>query len=62
MKAYQKTKDKSKFFNNFFDTLAGTDVLRKQIEQGFSEKQIRKTWQNDLKKYKKMREKYLLYD
>lgn len=62
LKAYQKTTDKTKFFNPFFNTLAGTDILRKQIEAGWNEKQIRKTWQNSLNKYKKIRKKYILYE
>ena len=52
------------FFNKnlFFDKLAGTDKLRKQIEAGMTEKEIRATWQNDLNAFKKMRAKYLLYE
>lgn len=61
IKAYQNTSDKSKFFNNFFVKLAGTQKLRQQIEQGLSEKEIRKSWQTDLDRFKKIREKYLLY-
>lgn len=61
IKAYQNTSDKSKFFNNFFVKLAGTQKLRQQIEQGLSEKEIRKSWQTDLDRFKKTREKYLLY-
>ena len=45
----------------WFDLLAGTDQLRKQIQQGLSEETIRKTWQSDLDSYKEMRKKYLLY-
>lgn len=60
---YQKSTDKSKFFSSpsFFDKLAGSDSLRKQIVAGLSEKQIRDTWKADLKKYKIIRQKYLLY-
>src|SRR5690554_1946259 len=61
IKAYQNTSDKSKFFNNFFVKLAGTQKLRQQIEQGLSEKEIRKSWQTDLDRFKKTRKKYLLY-
>lgn len=50
------------FFNSFFDKLAGSDVLRKQIEAGVSEEAIRASWQADLKTFKVMRKKYLLYD
>lgn len=60
---YQKTPDKSTFFARpeFFDKLAGTDQLRKQILAGKSEAQIRASWSDDLKNYKQMRKKYLLY-
>lgn len=60
---YKKMPDKSKFFSRaaFFDKLAGTDELRKQIMAGKSEDDIRKSWEADLKAYKEMRKKYLLY-
>lgn len=59
---YEAYPAKEKFFNNFFDTLAGTDQLRKQIENGMDEDAIRKSWENALKKYKQIRKKYLLYE
>ena len=46
---------------SFFDRLAGTDVFRKQLLSGMSEKEIRNSWQLDLEKYKEMRLKYVLY-
>ena len=60
---YQKMPDKSQFFTRaeFFDKLAGTDELRKQIIAGKSEKEIRASWAEDLKEYKQMRKQYLLY-
>ena len=62
--AYANYADKEHFFlaNNFFDKLAGTDQLRKQIEDGWSEEEIRGTWKEDLERFKEMRKKYLLYD
>ena len=54
--------DNSKFFTNFFDKLAGTDALRKQIIAGTSEEEIRASWQDDLKAFKKVRRQYLLYE
>ena len=62
MKMYRRV-PKGKFFlkNNFFDKLAGTTELRKQIEAGMSEKEIRATWQPGLDEFKKIREKYLIY-
>ena len=47
---------------NWFDLLAGTDMLRKQIIKGLSEKEIRESWQSDLEQYKKIRKKYLIYN
>jgi len=49
------------FFRKYFDLLAGTDSLRLQIEKGYTAKQIRKSWQPDLEKFKKIRMKYLIY-
>ena len=51
------------FFNSpkFMDKLAGTDKLRKAIEAGQSEKQIRQSWQQDLSDFKAKRVPYLLY-
>jgi uncharacterized protein YbbC (DUF1343 family) len=58
---YQKSDFKDKYFINFFNTLAGTDELKKQIESGMSEEAIKSSWQKDLNAYKKTRKKYLLY-
>jgi uncharacterized protein YbbC (DUF1343 family) len=58
---YKTAPDQSKFFNNFFDKLAGTDKLRKQIIEGKTEEEIRASWQPGLRKYAEMRKKYLLY-
>jgi uncharacterized protein YbbC (DUF1343 family) len=51
------------FFSSpsFFDKLAGSDKLRKQLLAGKTEKEIRQSWQADLEEYAKLREKYLLY-
>lgn len=60
---YNKTPDKSTFFArpDFFDKLAGTDALRLQILEGWSEEEIRASWAEELEEYKTMRAKYLLY-
>ena len=52
-----------KFFlrSNFFEKLAGTTELRRQIEQGMSEEAIRATWQPGLERFKAIRAKYLIY-
>jgi uncharacterized protein YbbC (DUF1343 family) len=58
---YNESDDKSKFFTSFFDKLAGSDQLRLKIIEGKSDKQIRDSWQTDLKEFKIKRIKYLLY-
>jgi uncharacterized protein YbbC (DUF1343 family) len=60
IKAYKQNTSKD-FFNTFFTKLAGTKKLQEQIEQGLSEKEIRKTWVKDLISFKKIRKKYLIY-
>jgi uncharacterized protein YbbC (DUF1343 family) len=62
IKAYTETSDKQKFFSPFFTKLAGTKKLQKQIEAGVSKEEIQKSWERDLKKFKKTRKKYLIYN
>lgn len=45
----------------WFNLLAGNDILLQQIKDGLSEKEIKKSWAQELAVYKKMRKKYLLY-
>jgi len=61
--AYQNYPDKEHFFlrNKFFDKLAGSNKLRRQIQAGVDAKEIKKSWQKDLNDFKKIRENYLLY-
>lgn len=54
-------KDSTDFFNPYFDKLAGTDQLRKDLIKGKPEQEIRKSWENDLKVFMLIRKKYLLY-
>lgn len=58
---YAEASNKNDFFNSFFDKLAGTDELKKQIEAGLSENEIRNTWGEKLEAFKVIRKKYLLY-
>ena len=60
-KRNQKDIKQNTFFNSFFDKLAGSDALRLQIIAGKSAKEIKKSWEKDLEKYKIIRKKYLLY-
>lgn len=48
--------------NNFIDKLAGSRALREQILAGWTEEEIRASWQEDLQAFKRMRENYLIYD
>ncbi len=59
---YKKSPDKFFARPEFFDKLAGTDKLRKQMLEGWTEEQIRDSWKEELAEYKAMRKKYLLYE
>jgi len=61
IKAYRDFPQKDMFFTPYFDTLAGGKLLREQIISGMSEEAIRATWADGLKKFGKIRDKYLLY-
>ena len=63
MNTYKLFPGKDSFFlaNNFFNKLAGNDVLMRQIKTGVSEKEIRKSWEPGLTRFKMTRKKYLLY-
>ena len=59
--SFKQINDKNNFFRSDFDKLSGTSNLRKQIIEGLSESEIRYSWKEGLEKFKKIREKYLLY-
>lgn len=61
---YRKMGKADRFFTRpqWFDILIGTPAVRQQIMQGASEEEIRMGWQEELAKYRKTREKYLLYE
>ena len=62
IKAYENSTDKSLFFlTNGFTKHAGTTKLQKQIEAGMTEADIKATWQEDLKHFRNIRVKYLIY-
>ncbi len=60
---YNVVANRNLFFlgNNFFEKLAGTGELRKQIMEGISEEDIRATWQPALQQFKTVRSQYLIY-
>lgn len=63
LEVYQNAPDKEQFFlkTNFFDKLAGGKSLQEQLKAGWSEQQIRKSWEPQLSQFKQKRKKYLLY-
>jgi uncharacterized protein YbbC (DUF1343 family) len=61
VEAYNRCPEKEEFFNNFFNTLAGTDKLKKQIIAGKTAREIKASWQEGLDEFKKIRKKYLIY-
>jgi uncharacterized protein YbbC (DUF1343 family) len=62
LEAYRAFPKKELFFSSYFDTLAGTDALRIQIEAGWGEERIRASWKKDLEQFKLIRRTYLIYD
>ena len=59
--AFKKTPKTEKFFGKTFTIHAGNTKLQTQIEQGVSIKEIRRSWQKDLNKFKKTRKQFLIY-
>lgn len=60
--SYNTLNNDSTFFINYFEKLAGTDKLRKQIEKGWSEERIKKSWRPGIKEFMTIRKKYLIYN
>ena len=61
IETYKQCPEKEEFFNNFFDKLAGTDKLRKQIIAEKTQKEIKESWQEGLEGFKEIRGEYLIY-
>lgn len=61
IRAYRNWKGTESFFTAYFDKLAGNEILREQIIRGLPEEEIRNSWKPDIERFKKIREKYLLY-
>lgn len=62
LEAYKDFPRKEEFFTSYFNTLAGTDKLRKMVEEGWDEERIRASWQPELAEYKLKRREYLIYE
>lgn len=58
--AYRDVGDE-KFFNTFFELLVGNGNVRQMIIDGKSADEIKATWTEDVKTFKELRRKYLLY-
>jgi len=58
---YDEAADKENFFNPFFDKLAGTDQLKKDIQAGLNKEEIYARWTKELEDFEQIRAKYLLY-
>jgi len=61
LEMYKSYGSKPEFFNSFFDKLAGTPDLKKQIIEGKTEAEIRASWESELQQFKKIRRNYLIY-
>ncbi|MFA6806449.1 MAG: DUF1343 domain-containing protein, partial [Bacteroidales bacterium] len=59
---YKAYPNKEKFFQSFFDKLAGSKYLKQDIMEGKQEKEIRESWEKDIEEFKEIREKYLIYN
>jgi uncharacterized protein YbbC (DUF1343 family) len=59
--AYKNLGSLPSFFNDYFDKLAGSSLLREQIIMNIPEKEIRETWEPGLTEFKNIRNKYLMY-
>ena len=63
IEAYRNSTAQSKVFNTKnFTRHAGTDLLQKQSVKGMDAESIRKSWEKDLKAFREIRVKYLIYD
>ena len=60
---YHRFPDEKKFLTRerWFNLLAGTDRVIRQIREGMSLAEIEQSWEPELQQYRQMREKYLLY-
>ena len=59
--AYRNKPKQVKFFNDFFNKLAGNKTLQNKIKRNWSVDKIYKSWSNGLDSFKKIRSQYIYY-
>ncbi len=62
MDAYKNFPKSNTFFLKGFNRIAGNSSLKEQLISGVSEIEIRKSWKPKLEVFKKIRERYLIYN
>lgn len=65
LNAYKNYENKNQNFfleNLFFDKLAGSDEMRKQIISGKTAEEIKASWKKDLEDFQQIRAKYVIYE
>lgn len=60
--AYRRMNLGDGFFTPFFEKLVGVDYVRRMIEDGCTESEIRARWSDDVEAFKQLRAQYLLYE
>ncbi len=61
IRAYKEFPEREEFFKDYFHLLAGNSLLMEQVQEGMTEEEIRATWNEGLKNYREIRQRYLLY-
>lgn len=62
IEAYHALGMGDRFFTPMFEKLIGVDYVRRMIMEGRSAEEIQAVWQPGLKRFRRQREPYLLYD
>jgi uncharacterized protein YbbC (DUF1343 family) len=62
MDAYNNLQMGDKFFTPFFEKLIGVDYVRRMIREGRPVAEIKAMWRDDVEKFRKQRQPYLLYE
>ena len=62
MEAYRNLGLGDKFFTPMFEKLIGAGYVREMIVAGASEAEIRARWAEDIRRFRALRERYLLYE